>query len=121
MCVVLGPAEAIPGDLGPAYPTSSQNSWIPVGVGRANPMLSPFFFRTRARTVMRKGGPLCPLKSLGHLGNKTFFFFFFFVVLELEFRAYTLSHSTSLFFVLGIFEIGSHELFSRADFELRSS
>jgi hypothetical protein len=35
------------------------------------------------------------------------FFFFFLVVLGLELRAYTLSHSTSPFFLKGIFEIGS--------------
>jgi hypothetical protein len=34
-------------------------------------------------------------------------------VLGLELRAYTLSHSTSPFFVMGFFEIGSHELFVR--------
>jgi hypothetical protein len=41
------------------------------------------------------------------------------VVLGLELRASTLSHSTSLdhFFVLSIFEIGSHELFAWAGFE----
>jgi hypothetical protein len=33
-------------------------------------------------------------------------------LLGLELRAYTLSHST--FFVMGIFEIGSHELFGLA-------
>jgi hypothetical protein len=37
--------------------------------------------------------------------------FFFFVVLGFELRAYTLSHSTSPTFVMGFFEIGSHELF----------
>jgi hypothetical protein len=31
------------------------------------------------------------------------FFFFFFVVLGFELRVYTLSHSTSLFFVMGFF------------------
>jgi hypothetical protein len=34
-------------------------------------------------------------------------FFFFFAVLGFELRAYTLSHSTSPFFVLDIFKIGS--------------
>jgi hypothetical protein len=33
--------------------------------------------------------------------------FFFFAVLGLEIRAYILSHSTSPFFVMGFFEIGS--------------
>jgi hypothetical protein len=50
--------------------------------------------------------------------------FFVRVVLGLELRAYTLSHSTSLIFfflMLVIFEIGSHELFSWAGFKLRSS
>jgi hypothetical protein len=32
-----------------------------------------------------------------------------------------LSHATSQFFMIGFFEIGSHELFARADFKLRSS
>jgi hypothetical protein len=41
----------------------------------------------------------------------------FFVVLGFELRAYTLSHSTSLIFVVGIFEIGSHKLFAQAGFE----
>jgi hypothetical protein len=41
----------------------------------------------------------------------TFFFFSFFAVLGLELRAYTLSHSTSPFFVMGLFKIGSCELF----------
>jgi hypothetical protein len=36
-------------------------------------------------------------------------FFFFFLVLGLELRAYTLSHSTSLF-VKGFLELGSHYL-----------
>jgi hypothetical protein len=41
------------------------------------------------------------------------------VLLEFEFRAFSLSHST--FFVKGFFEIGSHELFAQAGFELQSS
>jgi hypothetical protein len=48
-------------------------------------------------------------------------FFFFFVVLGLELRAYALSHSTSPFFVMGVFEIGSQELFAWAGFEPQSS
>jgi hypothetical protein len=38
----------------------------------------------------------------------------FFSVLGLEFRAFTLNHFTTnpFFFVIGIFEIGSHELFA---------
>jgi hypothetical protein len=45
-----------------------------------------------------------------------------FVVLGFELRAYTLSHTTShpSFFCEGFFEIGSHELFAQAGFELRS-
>jgi hypothetical protein len=43
--------------------------------------------------------------------------FFFFVVLRLELRAYTLSHSTNPLCVKGFFEIGSPELFARAGFE----
>jgi hypothetical protein len=50
-----------------------------------------------------------------------FFFFFFFAALGLELRAFTLSHSTSPFFVMGILEIGSHKLFAQAGFELQSS
>jgi hypothetical protein len=42
------------------------------------------------------------------------------VVLGFELRAYTLSHSTSLF-CNGIFEIASHKLFIQSEFELRSS
>jgi hypothetical protein len=41
-----------------------------------------------------------------------FIYLFIFVVLGLELGAYTLSHSTSPFFVLGIFEIASHEQFA---------
>jgi hypothetical protein len=49
------------------------------------------------------------------------FFDFFFVVLELELGAFTLSHSTSPFVVMGFFEIGSSELFAQAGFKPRSS
>jgi hypothetical protein len=45
----------------------------------------------------------------------------FSVVLGLELRAYTLSHSTNLYFVKGFFEIGSRELFAQAGFEPQSS
>jgi hypothetical protein len=41
------------------------------------------------------------------------FFFFSLVVLGLELRAFTLSHSTSPIFVMGFFEIGSLELFAQ--------
>jgi hypothetical protein len=37
----------------------------------------------------------------------------FCVVLEFELRAYTLSHSTSVFFVMGLFKIGSPKLFAQ--------
>jgi hypothetical protein len=47
--------------------------------------------------------------------------FFVCVVLEFEFRAYTLSHSTSPFFVIDFLEIGSWELFAHTGFKLRSS
>jgi hypothetical protein len=44
------------------------------------------------------------------------------VVLGLEFRAYTLSHSTSpSFFMKGFFKMGSLKLFAWAGFEPRSS
>jgi hypothetical protein len=42
---------------------------------------------------------------------------FYFTVLGFELRAYTLSHSTSLFFVMGFLETGSQELFARAGFK----
>jgi hypothetical protein len=38
-----------------------------------------------------------------------------------ELRTYTLSHSTSHFFVMGFFKIGSHELLSQAGFKPRFS
>jgi hypothetical protein len=43
--------------------------------------------------------------------------FYFFAVLGLELRAYILSYSTSPFFVMGFFKIGSHKLFPWAGFE----
>jgi hypothetical protein len=39
------------------------------------------------------------------------------MVLEFELRAYTLSHSTSLFFGMIVFEIAFHELFAQVSFE----
>jgi hypothetical protein len=39
------------------------------------------------------------------------------VVLGFEHRAYILSHFTSPFFVMGIFDIGSQELFAQVGFE----
>jgi hypothetical protein len=45
-------------------------------------------------------------------------FFIYFAVLGLELKAYTLSHSTSPFFVMGFYEMGSHKLFAQAGFEL---
>jgi hypothetical protein len=47
-------------------------------------------------------------------------FIYFFVVLGFELRAFTLSHSTSPFLVMG-FMTGSLELFALAGLELRSS
>jgi hypothetical protein len=47
----------------------------------------------------------------------SFFLFLFFVVLEFELGAYMLSHSTSSFFVMDFFKIGSCKLFAQADFE----
>jgi hypothetical protein len=49
------------------------------------------------------------------------FFLFFPAVLGFECRAFTLSHSTSSFFVKSFFEIGSLELFALAGFKPRSS
>jgi hypothetical protein len=48
------------------------------------------------------------------------FIYLFSAVLGFELRAFTLSHSTSPVFVKGFLEIGSHNLFARAGFELRS-
>jgi hypothetical protein len=57
-----------------------------------------------------------------HLYNYFFYItvhlFIYLLVLGLELRAYTLSHSTGPFFVMGFFEIGSWELFAQAGFEL---
>jgi hypothetical protein len=50
-----------------------------------------------------------------------FVLFCFFVVLGLEFRAYTLSHTTSPFLLLGFCEIGSCKLFAQAGFQPWSS
>jgi hypothetical protein len=47
-----------------------------------------------------------PLPPMGQLP------IFFFSVLGFELMAYTLGHSTSLFFIMGFFKIGSHELFA---------
>jgi hypothetical protein len=41
------------------------------------------------------------------------YIFLFYSVLGLELRPYTLSHSISPFFVIGVFEIGSLELFAK--------
>jgi hypothetical protein len=57
------------------------------------------------------------LEQLNVLMEKGFFFSLFFLVPGLALRAYILSHSTSPIFVLGIFEIGSCELFAGAGFE----
>jgi hypothetical protein len=46
---------------------------------------------------------------------------FFFKELGFELRAYTLNHSTSPFFVIGFFEIGSHKLFAQDGFKPQSS
>jgi hypothetical protein len=44
-------------------------------------------------------------------------FFYFLAVLGLEVKAYTLSHSTNPFFVMGFFEIGFCNLFAWSNFE----
>jgi hypothetical protein len=47
---------------------------------------------------------------------------FFFAVPGLELRAYTLNSTTPApFFMMGIFKIGSHELFAQAGFKMQSS
>jgi hypothetical protein len=51
-----------------------------------------------------------PLSSFSYLSSfllSFFSFFFFFAILGFELRAYTLSHSTSPFLVMGFFQIGS--------------
>jgi hypothetical protein len=52
------------------------------------------------------------LLSLFSSLHRIFIFFWWERVLEYEPRAYTLSHSTSPFFVLGFFKIGSRKLFA---------
>jgi hypothetical protein len=52
---------------------------------------------------------------------QTQLFILFFAVLGLEIRAYTLSHCTTPFFVMGFLMIGSHKLFAQAGFGPRSS
>jgi hypothetical protein len=54
-------------------------------------------------------------------GSGFFVLFCFLVVLGFELRAYTLIHSTSPFFVMVFFKIGSCELFAQSGFEPRSS
>jgi hypothetical protein len=44
--------------------------------------------------------------------------YFFLAVLGFELRVYNLSYSTSPFFVMGVFKIGSCELFAQAGFKL---
>jgi hypothetical protein len=56
-------------------------------------------------------------KNLRKLFSLLSLFFFFFVVLELELRAFTSSHSTQPYFCEGFFDIGSHKLFAWAGFE----
>jgi hypothetical protein len=46
---------------------------------------------------------------------------FCFVVQRLDLRAFTLSQSTSPFFVIRVFEIGFYESFAQAGFTLWSS
>jgi hypothetical protein len=76
----------------------------------------------------RWDGLSCPTCSLGENSVVGFrelsrFFLEGGAVLGLELRAYALSYSTSPFCVcvLGIFKIGSYELFAWAGFEPRSS
>jgi hypothetical protein len=59
-------------------------------------------------TVKTVAGGSCDILNL---------FLFFFAMLGFELRAYILSYSTCPIFVMGIFEIGSHELFAWAGFE----
>jgi hypothetical protein len=57
------------------------------------------------------------LVASGRFNMVTILWFFFLVTLGFELRVFTLSHSTSLIFCEGFFEIGSHELFASAGFE----
>jgi hypothetical protein len=56
-----------------------------------------------------------------NMGLQREYSFFFFAVLGLKLWAYNLNHSTSSFFVKGVFEIGSLKLLAQAGFELQSS
>jgi hypothetical protein len=78
---------------------------------------------------MSKGIPLCSIISLGVSGHRDksfqflnlYVFFFFLTVLGLELRVFTLSHSTSPFFVMGFYEIVLREPFAWAGFVPGSS
>jgi hypothetical protein len=48
-------------------------------------------------------------------------FFIFFAILGFELRAYTSSHSTSLFFLKGFFKTGSLQRFAQAGYKPQSS
>jgi hypothetical protein len=52
----------------------------------------------------------CPAQAMF---LKICLFIYLFAVLRFELRASTLSHSTSPFFVMGFFKIGSHKLFAQ--------
>jgi hypothetical protein len=79
--------------------------------------LKKIFFLILGDPFISKGSYLSVLAKIFTL------FLFFFVLLGLKLRTYTLNHFTSppAFFVVGVFEIGSHELFAQAGFELQSS
>jgi hypothetical protein len=89
------------------------------GLSKQAPPTGWSFSSTQTSSPSAKQPPLsphsyCQIFFLFFSFPFLFFFFFFFAVLEFELRAYTLSHSTSPFFVTGFFEIGSCELFALA-------
>jgi hypothetical protein len=74
-----------------------------------------FFLETMNKMVVLKW-----LQFNGYVSTYIMFSIFF-SVLRFELRAYTLSHSTSPFFVKGFFSIGSCELFAQAANSLASN
>jgi hypothetical protein len=88
-----------------------------MGLGQRQPHSDSEFMNSERVKLLPSTGFWSPSGILEFFS----FFFFFNLVLGLEFRAFTLSHSASPFFVKGIFEIVSHELFAQAGFEPQTS
>jgi hypothetical protein len=63
-----------------------------------------------SQIVSGHGSSFLPTQS--YIKKTILFYYFIFAVLGFELRAYSLSHSTSSFFVMGFFEIRSNILFA---------